>query len=64
MSSFGKKLPDSREAKNPSQKEPAKLPITPHSVIGKYEREEMTPRMEAAVKLATILETIVGYLFG
>lgn len=47
-----------------SQKELAKLLNTSHSVIGKYEREEMTPSIEAAVKLATILETTVGYLLG
>lgn len=42
----------------------AKLLSTNHSIIGKYEREEMTPSIEAAVKLATILETTVGYLLG
>ena len=61
---FGKKLAECRKAKNLSQKELAKLLNTSHSVIGKYEREEMTPSIEAAVKLATILETTVGYLLG
>lgn len=61
---FGKKLAECRKAKNLSQKELAKLLNTSHSVIGKYEREEMTPSIEAAVKLATILETTVSYLLG
>lgn len=61
---FGKKLAECRKAKNLSQKELAKLLNTSHSVIGKYEREEMTPSIEAAVKLAKILDTTVGYLLG
>ena len=61
---FGKKLAMCRKAKGLSQKELAKLLNTSHSVIGKYEREEMTPSIEVAVKLATILETTVGYLLG
>lgn len=50
--------------KNLSQKELAKLLNTSRSVIGKYEREEMSPSMEAAVKLAKLLDTTVGYLLG
>ena len=61
---FGKKLAECRKAKNLSQKELAKLLNTSHSVIGKYEREEMTPSIEAAVKLAKLLDTTVGYLLG
>lgn len=61
---FGKKLASCRKAKGLSQKELAKLLNTSHSVIGKYECEEITSSIEAAVKLATILETTVGYLLG
>jgi transcriptional regulator with XRE-family HTH domain len=61
---FGKKLAECRKAKGLSQKELAKLLNTSHSVIGKYEREEMVPSIEAAVKLANLLETTVGYLLG
>jgi len=61
---FGKKLAECRKSKNLSQKELAKLLNTSHSVIGKYEREEMTPSIEAAVKLANLLDTTVGYLLG
>jgi transcriptional regulator with XRE-family HTH domain len=61
---FGKKLAECRKAKGLSQKELAKLLNTSHSVIGKYEREEMTPSIEAAVKLANLLDTTVAYLLG
>ena len=61
---FGKKLAECRKAKGLSQKDMAKLLNTSHSVIGKYEREEMTPSIEAAVKLAKLLDTTVGYLLG
>ncbi|MDY0086427.1 MAG: helix-turn-helix transcriptional regulator [Bacteroidales bacterium] len=37
---------------------------TSHTTIGKYERDEMTPSIEAAKKLAKILDTTVGYLLG
>lgn len=37
---------------------------TSHTTIGKYERDEMVPSIEAAKKLAKILDTTVGYLLG
>ena len=64
MSSFGKKLTECRKAKNLSQKELASIFSTSHTTIGKYERDEMTPSIEAAKKLAKILDTTVGYLLG
>ena len=33
-------------------------------MIGRYERDEMTSSIEAARKLAKILNTTVGYLLG
>ena len=64
MSSFGKKLTECRKAKQLSQKELAKIFVTSHTTIGKYERDEMVPSIEAAKKLAKILGTTVGYLLG
>lgn len=64
MDSFGKKLMECRKTKNLSQKELAKLFKTSHTTIGKYERDEMTPSIQAAKKLANILDTTVGYLLG
>ena len=56
MSTFGKKLRECREAKGLSQKELAKLLNTSYSVIGKYERDEMQPSIEAAKKIAKALK--------
>jgi len=64
MDSFGKKLTECRKAKNLSQKDLAKIFKTSHTTIGKYERDEMIPSIEAAKKLAKILDTTVGYLLG
>ena len=64
MDTFGKRLTECRKAKNLSQKELAEAFVTSHTTIGKYERDEMTPSIDAAKKLATILETSVGYLLG
>lgn len=64
MSSFGKRVSDCRKAKNLSQKELASIFHTSHTTIGKYERDEMIPSIEAAKKLADILKTTVGYLLG
>jgi len=64
MDTFGKRLAECRKAKNLSQKELAEVFTTSHTTIGKYERDEMTPSIEAAKKLAKILDTTVGYLLG
>jgi transcriptional regulator with XRE-family HTH domain len=53
-----------KKAKSLSQKELAKAFNTSHTTIGKYERDEMTPSIEAAKKLAKILDTTVGYLLA
>lgn len=64
MDSFGNKLTECRKAKKLSQKDLALLFKTSHTTIGKYERDEMVPSIEAAKKLARILNTTVGYLLG
>jgi len=64
MSTFGKKLRECREAKELSQKELAKLLNTSYSVIGKYERDEMLPSIEAAKKISKLVDTTVGYLLS
>ena len=64
MDSFGKRLSELRKAKSLSQKDLAKIFKTSHTTIGKYERDEMTPSIEAAKKLAKILDTTVSYLLG
>ncbi len=64
MDTFGKKITDLRKANKMSQAELAKALKTSTSVIGRYERDEMTPSIDAARKIAKILNTTVGYLLG
>lgn len=64
MDSFGKKIAALRKEMRISQGELAKLMATATSVIGRYERDEMAPSIDAARKLARILNTTVGYLLG
>jgi transcriptional regulator with XRE-family HTH domain len=64
MDTFGKKIGELRKDKKISQGELAKSLNTSTSVIGRYERDEMTPSIEVAKKIATILNTTVGYLLG
>ena len=64
MNSFGKKLRECREAKELSQSDLAKLLNTNHSIIGKYERDEVKPTIDVVKRLADELETTVGFLLG
>lgn len=64
MITFGKKLRECREAKALSQQEFAKMLKTSHSVVGRYERDEMIPSIEVVKKMADLLDTTVGYLLG
>ncbi|RCX01008.1 helix-turn-helix protein [Schleiferia thermophila] len=64
MISFGKKIAALRKEKRLSQTELANKLNTSVSVISRYERDEMTPSIETAKKLATLLNTTVGYLLG
>ncbi len=62
--SFGKRLTEARKKKGISQQEVAQLLNTKAPVIGRYEREEMTPSVEVATKLASILGVSMDYLVG
>ena len=64
MNSFGKKLRECRDAKGLSQSELAKLLHTNHSIIGKYERDEVKPTIDVVKRLADELSTTVGFLLG
>jgi len=64
MTSFGKKLRECREDKKLSQSELAKQIDSYHSIIGKYERDEVKPTIDVVKRLANALETTVGYLAG
>ena len=64
MSSFGTKLRECRKKKGLSQNEVANILSTNHSVIGKYERDDVKPSIDAVIRLAEVLETTVAYLIG
>ncbi len=64
MNSFGRKLAECRKAKGLSQSELARLLNTNHSIIGKYERDEVKPSVDVVKNLAEVLDTTVAYLLG
>ena len=53
-----------REEKGFSQAELAKQIDAYHSIIGKYERDEVKPAIDVVKKPADVLDTTVGYLLG
>ena len=62
MASSGTKIAALRKELKLSQTDLAKQLSTSVSVISRYERDEMTPSIDVAKKLAAILNTTVGYL--
>ncbi len=62
--SFGKRLLDARKKKGISQEEMAEKLKTKGPVVGRYERDEMKPSIEAAAKMADILNVSLDYLVG
>lgn len=61
---FGKRLADTRKNKNISQDELAKNIGVHAPIIGRYEREEVKPSVEVAVKIAEALGCSLDYLTG
>ena len=47
-----------------SQDDQTKQVGTSAPIIGRYERDEMSPSIDAVKKMAAILDTTVGYLLG
>jgi len=64
MDTFGKRMAALRKERKLTQDELAKLLSTSISVIGRYERDEMTPSIETAKKLADALDISLDYLVG
>ena len=62
MMSFDKRLLESRKIKSIRQKELAMQPGTKGPAIGKYERGEMKPSIEAAAKMTHILDVSLDWL--
>lgn len=51
-----------REAKKLLQQDLGNIMKNSHTVIGKYERNEMKPSIEVAGKLAKLIDTTAGHL--
>lgn len=64
MNTFGKRMAALRKEKKMTQDELARLLSTSISVIGRYERDEMTPSIDVAKNISNHLNTTVGYLLG
>jgi len=64
MTQFSKRLAQLRKEQKLSQTKLATKIGSSFSVISRYERGEMTPSIDNAVKLAQVLNTTVGYLLG
>jgi len=62
--SFGKRLLEARKKKGMSQEELAEQLGTKGPAIGRYERDEMKPSIEAAARMADILNVSLDYLVG
>ncbi len=62
--SFGTRLLQARKKKGISQDELAKQLNTKGPAIGRYERDEMKPSIEAAAKMAQILSVSLDWLVG
>lgn len=61
---FGKRLVQARKKKGISQEELAAQLNTKGPVIGRYERDEMKPSIDAATKMAQLLEVSLDWLVG
>lgn len=64
METFGKRMASLRKERKMTQDELAKLLNTSISVVGRYERDEMTPSVDVAKNISGFLNTTVGYLLG
>jgi len=60
--SFGKRITEVRKEKNMSQDQLAKTLGTTTTTIGRYERDEVKPSIDVAVKIAEALEVSLDYL--
>ena len=62
--SFGKRLLSARKSKGISQEELAEKLGTKGPAVGRYERDEMKPSIDAAAKMAELLNVSLDYLVG
>lgn len=61
---FGNKIVQLRKGKSLSRDDLAKVVGTSSAIIGRYERNEITPSVDVAAKIAEALEVSLDYLVG
>lgn len=61
---FGDNMMLVRKRKGISQAELGRMIGTSGDVIGRYEREDITPSIEAVAKIADVLEVSIDFLIG
>lgn len=64
MLNIGDKIASLRKAKNWSQSDLAKAIEASRDIVGKYERNENSPSVEMAVKIANVFEIPIDFLLG
>jgi len=64
MLDIGMKITELRKRKNWSQADLAKAVDASRDIIGKYERNENSPSIEMALKIARVFDVPVDYLLG
>ena len=62
--SFGSKITEARKEKSMSQEALAKALNATPTTIGRYERDEVKPSIEVALKIAKVLNVSLDYLSG
>lgn len=61
---LGNKIVQLRKEKNLSREDLGKLVGTSAAIIGRYERNDITPSVEVAAKIAEALDVSLDYLAG
>lgn len=64
MLNIGERITHLRKAKNWSQSDLAKAVEASRDIIGKYERNDNSPSIEMALKLAKVFDVSVDFLLG
>lgn len=64
MLNIGSKITELRKAKKWSQNDLAKAVSASRDIIGKYERNDNSPSIEMALKLAKVFDVSVDFLIG
>lgn len=64
MLDIGSKIVELRKRKNWAQADLAKAISASRDIIGKYERNENSPSIEMALKIANVFDVPVDYLLG